>query len=121
VRTSASADAMRSLGVHVGQNFLLEELWRQDSLTTGDLARRIGVEVPTITRMSQRMETAGLVTRVRDETDRRVIRIALTKQGQALRDQLPTLLDDIARQALRGLGPWCASLSYSNSPAPSPA
>jgi MarR family transcriptional regulator, organic hydroperoxide resistance regulator len=100
---SAAADAMRRIGVHVGQNFLLDELWREDRLTTGELARRIGVEQPTITRMSQRMETAGLITRVRDEHDRRVIRIALTEQGQALRDQLPAMLDDVARQALHGL------------------
>jgi DNA-binding MarR family transcriptional regulator len=100
---SASADAMRRLGVHIGQNFLLDELWRQDRLTAGELARRIGVEQPTITRMSQRMETAGLVTRVRDEHDRRVVRIALTEQGQALREQLPAMLDDVARQALHGL------------------
>jgi DNA-binding MarR family transcriptional regulator len=100
---SASADAMRRVGVHVGQNFLLDELWREDRLTAGELARRIGVEQPTITRMSQRMETAGLVTRVRDEHDRRVIRIALTEQGQALREQLPTMLDDVAHQALHGL------------------
>jgi DNA-binding MarR family transcriptional regulator len=100
---SASADAMRRVGVHVGQNFLLDELWREDRLTAGELARRVGVEQPTITRMSQRMETAGLVTRVRDENDRRVIRIALTEQGQALREQLPAMLDDVARQALDGL------------------
>jgi DNA-binding MarR family transcriptional regulator len=100
---SASADAMRRVGVHVGQNFLLDELWHEDRLTAGELARRVGVEQPTITRMSQRMEVAGLVTRVRDEHDRRVIRIALTDQGQALRDQLPAMLDDVARQALDGL------------------
>jgi DNA-binding MarR family transcriptional regulator len=100
---SAAADAMRRIGVHVGQNFLLDELWREDRLTTGELARRIGVEQPTITRMSQRMEAAGLITRARDEHDRRVIRIALTEQGQALREQLPAMLDDVARQALHGL------------------
>jgi MarR family transcriptional regulator, organic hydroperoxide resistance regulator len=100
---SASADVMRRVGVHVGQNFLLDELWQEDRLTAGELARRVGVEQPTITRMSQRMEVAGLVTRLRDEHDRRVIRIALTDQGQALRDQLPAMLDDVARQALDGL------------------
>jgi len=99
----AAADGMRRLGLHVGQNFLLEELWRQDRQTPGELARRIGVEVPTITRASQRMEAAGLLARTPDESDRRVVRIGLTARGQALRDELPGLLDRAAEQALTGL------------------
>lgn len=102
---SACADAMRRVGVHVGQNFLLEQLWAEDRLTAGELARRIGVEVPTITRMSQRMEAAGLVARVTDAHDGRLVRIALTERGDALREQLPAMLDDVARQALHGLSP----------------
>ncbi|MFC6023354.1 MarR family winged helix-turn-helix transcriptional regulator [Plantactinospora solaniradicis] len=97
------ADGMRRLGLHVGQNFLLEELWRQDRQTPGELARRIGVEVPTITRTTQRMEAAGLLARTPDESDRRVVRIGLTDRGRALRDELPDLLDQAAGRALDGL------------------
>lgn len=49
------------------------------------------------------MEVAGLVTRTRDERDGPVVRIALTERGQALRADLPALLDGIAVRALRGL------------------
>jgi DNA-binding MarR family transcriptional regulator len=100
---AASADVLRALGVHIGQNFLLDELWREDRLTTGDLARRIGVEVPTVTRMTQRMEAAGLVTRERDEADRRVVRIALTPLGESLRGPVPAALDRVGARALQGL------------------
>jgi DNA-binding MarR family transcriptional regulator len=101
----ASADGMRQLGVHIGQNFLLEELWREDDLTLGELARRMGVEVPTVTRMTKRMEAAGLLARTTDTRDRRVVRITLTDQGHALREKLPAVLDDVARRALRDLTP----------------
>lgn len=100
---SGSADVMRELGVHLGQNFLLEELWKEDRLTLGELARRMRVEVPTVTRMTKRMETAGLLTRVTDDRDRRMVRIALTDAGMALHDRLPAVLDDVARHALHGL------------------
>jgi len=102
---AASAEALRELGVHIGQNFLLDELWREDGLTTGELARRIGVEVPTITRMTQRMEAAGLVTRARDDTDRRIMRILLTPAGEVLRDQVPAALDRVNARSLTGLSP----------------
>ncbi|MDW5326220.1 MarR family transcriptional regulator [Plantactinospora sp. KLBMP9567] len=100
---SVSTEGMRRLGLHPGQNFLLEELWREDRQTPGELARRIGVEVPTITRTTQRMEAAGLLTRIPDEHDRRVVRIGLTDRGRALRDELPDLLDRAAGRALAGL------------------
>jgi MarR family transcriptional regulator, organic hydroperoxide resistance regulator len=101
----ASAGEMRRLGVHVGQNFLLDELWKEDGLTLGELARRMGVEVPTVTRMTKRMQTAGLLTKTTDPHDRRMMRITLTDRGQALRDRLPAVLDDVAGRALRDLTP----------------
>jgi DNA-binding MarR family transcriptional regulator len=96
---------MRRLGVHVGQNFLLEALWEEDGLTLGELARRMHVEVPTATRMTKRMEATGLLDRTTDANDRRVVRIALTERGRALREELPGLLDGIALHALRDLTP----------------
>ena len=100
-----SADAMRQLGVHIGQNFMLEELWGEDGLTPSELARRMSVEVPTVTRMAQRLETQGLVARIRDTHDKRLLRITLTPAGQKLRVRLPAILDDIAEQGLDGLTP----------------
>ncbi|MEE6261741.1 MarR family winged helix-turn-helix transcriptional regulator [Plantactinospora sonchi] len=98
-----SATGLRRLGLHVGQNFLLEELCRQDRQTPGELARRIGVEVPTVTRTAQRMEGAGLVVRTPDESDRRAVRVGLTDRGRALCGELPEMLDEVAGQALTGL------------------
>jgi MarR family transcriptional regulator, organic hydroperoxide resistance regulator len=100
---SRSAEAMSSVGVYPGQNFLLDELWREDNVPLGELARRIGVEVPTLTRMSQRMESAGLLVRTSDPHDRRLVRIALTDRGWKLRDTLPARLDRVAATGLRGL------------------
>ena len=94
---------MRALGVHPGQNFLLAALLDESSLTTGELARRIHVEVPTAVRMIQRMEAAGLLARARDPADRRRVRISLTPMGRQAAQTVPGLLDDVAEQALRGL------------------
>ena len=98
-----SAEVMSSVGVYPGQNFLLDELWREDNLPLGELARRIGIEVPTLTRMSQRMEGAGLLVRASDPHDRRLVRIALTTRGWQLRDTLPVKLDAVAAAGLRGM------------------
>jgi len=89
--------------VHAGQQFLLECLWRDDGLTPGELARRIGVETATITREAQRMERAGLVRRLPDPADARLVRVYLTERGSALQGVIPAVLRGLAEDALAGL------------------
>lgn len=100
---TASGEPMRALGVYAGQNFLLEQLWREDGLSPGELARRIGIETPSVTRAAQRMENAGLVRRVPDPEDARLVRVTLTERGWQLRHELPAAMDAVAARALEGL------------------
>jgi MarR family transcriptional regulator, organic hydroperoxide resistance regulator len=76
-------------GLHVGQEMVLIELWQDDGLRGGDLADRLGVEPPTITRTLRRLESCGLVERRADPEDARSVRVYLTGQGQAL--EVPVL------------------------------
>jgi DNA-binding MarR family transcriptional regulator len=81
-------------GLHAGQDYLLELLSDEpDGLTVGEMAARLGIEVPTAVRTAQRMEAAGLVEKRRDPTDRRRSLIVLTERGREL--------DPVAREALR--------------------
>ena len=100
---SAAVDQMRALGVHAGQNFLLAELSDEEPLTTGELARRMHVEVPTVVKMAQRMETSGLLSRRPDPGDGRRVLISLTARGREAAGRIPALLDSVSEQALAGL------------------
>jgi DNA-binding MarR family transcriptional regulator len=91
-------------GVHAGQQFILESLWREDGLTPGELAHRIGVETPTVTRAAQRMEVTGLVKRIPDPEDARLVRVYLTERGRDVQTHLPALLRAATEEALAGLG-----------------
>lgn len=51
-------------------------------LTMGDLARRVCITEKTITGVIDRLERDGYLQRVRDQSDRRVIRVILTKKGE---------------------------------------
>src|SRR5215472_4211323 len=90
-------------GVHAGQQFILECLWHEDGLTPGELAARIGVETPTVTRAAQRMEAAGLVRRVPDLEDARLVRVHLTARGRELQQVLPAVTQGASEEALAGL------------------
>jgi DNA-binding MarR family transcriptional regulator len=76
--------ALNIIGVYAGQEMLLLHLAEHDAQRPTELAALMGVEPPTITRMIQRMENAGLVERRADPQDRRAALICLTEQGRSL-------------------------------------
>ena len=94
--------AFGHLGLHAGQQFILECLWGADGLTPGKLARRIGVETPTVVKAVQRMEAAGLVERRPHPTDARLVTVHLTERGRALEALVPPLVLQVAEEALSG-------------------
>jgi MarR family transcriptional regulator, organic hydroperoxide resistance regulator len=67
--------------LHVGQEMILLQLWAEEGLTQSRLAELLCVEPPTITKMLQRMEQAGLLVRSADPDDARVSRVSLTRRG----------------------------------------
>ena len=99
---SALVDQLGALGVHPGQNFLIDELREQSPLTPGQLARRMQIEVPTAVRMIQRMEAAGVLRREDDPADGRRVLISLTREGRRVARLLPRRLDTVSERALRG-------------------
>ena len=57
-----------------------------ESLTLSELSQRLLRVNSNITALIDNLETRGLVQRVRDEQDRRIIRVRLTEVGQKLRN-----------------------------------
>jgi DNA-binding MarR family transcriptional regulator len=82
----AADEAMSRHGVRVGQHIVLSELWDQDGLAPGEIARRLGAATPTIVNTATRMEEAGLVTRRPDPDDARLVRLYLTPRGLSARE-----------------------------------
>lgn len=55
-----------------------------DSLPCGEIGGRLVTRVPDVTRLIDRLVSAGLVDRIRGEADRRVVLARITAQGLAL-------------------------------------
>jgi len=67
------------------------------------ISRQVFLSPSTIVGILDRLEAKGLVTRKRDENDRRVITITITENGKRLARSAPSLLQDTLTEALRGL------------------
>jgi DNA-binding MarR family transcriptional regulator len=73
------------------------------ALSLTDLSARMSATNSTMTGIADRMERDGLVERIRSETDRRVVQIALTEKGRALAAQIPVASMALFADALRSL------------------
>jgi DNA-binding MarR family transcriptional regulator len=99
----ASAAAFSRHGVHDGQQFTLQTLWAEDGLTPGEVAARLSLSTPTVTRATMRMEAAGLLRRQPHERDRRLVRLFLTERGQALEGVIGREMQILSERALATL------------------
>ncbi len=72
------------LGITYPQFLVLQILnGADDGVPIGAIAERLALEPSTITPLAKRMETAGLVTRIRNPADERQVRVRLTERGRA--------------------------------------
>ncbi|WP_217586895.1 MarR family winged helix-turn-helix transcriptional regulator [Lentibacillus saliphilus] len=62
----------------------LQWLIDDEDLTIGALSKKIGLAFSTTTDLVDRMENNGLVKRLRDEKDRRVVRIQVQEKGKVI-------------------------------------
>jgi DNA-binding MarR family transcriptional regulator len=84
---------------------LLSVLWEQEGVSQVELARRVGKNRHTITRMLGVMEKQGWIHRLPDASDRRCRRVHLTRAGRDLQPILTPITLDYTRKAFAALNP----------------
>lgn len=100
--TLRSRELSRETGLTVPQLLCLRVLVESDEPPTfADLARALELSPATVTGIVDRLQRAGLVQRVRRDTDRRKVRVELTDAGRERVRNLPSVLHErvVARLA----------------------
>ena len=67
------------------------QLWHEDGLTQTELAERLCIEPPTLTKMLRRLEKTKLLEKRRDRKDARICRVFLTDKGSDLKEPVTDL------------------------------
>ena len=75
------------LGLTYPQYLVMLALWERDGVPLKDVGERLFLDSGTLTPLLKRLEAAGLVKRSRSTEDERQVLIALTAQGQSLKDK----------------------------------
>lgn len=95
---AATAKAVNDLGLFPGQEQTLLLVVRGEATTVGDLAERLGVRPPTVSKTLQRLAAQKLVARSDHEDDARKSTISLTKEGARRAKELESRLETVERQ-----------------------
>ena len=80
------------------QGRILFVLWERDDIPISELSKQTGLAKTTLTSMLDRLESSGHIERTPDPTDRRTVRIRLTKNARALRpkyDEVSARMNEI--------------------------
>jgi DNA-binding MarR family transcriptional regulator len=102
MRRLRGRDTHRPDALSHAQYQVLFELLRRGELPAGGLAAVADVSPASMTQMLERLGDAGLVERVRSETDRRVVAARLTDAGRAVCEERRAALEPLWREMLAG-------------------
>jgi MarR family transcriptional regulator, organic hydroperoxide resistance regulator len=78
---------LEPLGLTHPQYLVMLALWERSPRSVKDLSGALALDPGTLSPLLKRLESAGLVTRARDQADERVLAVTLTEAGRRLRDQ----------------------------------
>jgi DNA-binding MarR family transcriptional regulator len=95
--------AFEPRGLTNAQWIPLFKLHRGEASTVAELARECQLDTGAMTRLLDRLEAKGLVTRVRSSEDRRVVNLELTKEGRQAAREIPAVLCKVQNAFLQGL------------------
>jgi DNA-binding MarR family transcriptional regulator len=104
-RLSRTALAARLLdhGFYAGQDQIMLALSQLDGQTPGQLAAKLGVRPPTITKTINRLQAQGVLDKQASEEDARQAHIYLTDRGREAIRAIEKSVRKIEKQALKGM------------------
>ena len=87
---------LKELGLTYTQYLVMMVLWEKQAVSSRELAECVRLDYGTLTPVLKRLEQTGYMQRTRDPEDERLLTLALTERGKALRDQAVSIPPAVA-------------------------
>lgn len=78
---------LEPMGLTHPQYLVMLALWGREPLSVRELGELLSLEPATLSPLLKRLEASGYLSRARDPTDERALRVMLTPAGRGLRDR----------------------------------
>lgn len=96
----------KEAGVTGPQLLVLQELARVKGITAKEVATEVNLSQATVTNILDRLESRGVVERVRSEKDKRRVSLFLTEEGKSILINAPQAIEDTFIQRFSALQEW---------------
>jgi DNA-binding MarR family transcriptional regulator len=100
---SQMSEALAGIGVYAGQEMFLWHLWQEEGLTQSQLVERMCVQPPTVSKMLDRLEKAGLVERRPDTENSHLSHVYLTELGKVRQRDVRGIWTTMEQRLTQGL------------------
>ena len=99
--TTEMDTALKDLDITGPQMGILLAMQRGLASTPFELSKMLSVDTGLMTRMLDKLETKGLLERSRSVDDRRVVNLVLTKKGEEIAAEIPTIAPEVLNARLK--------------------
>ncbi|ACC73146.1 MarR family transcriptional regulator [Paraburkholderia phymatum] len=93
--------AVRGLNVRAHHIGIFMSLLRGTDTTPAMLSRHLGIDTGLMTRTLDKLERLGMLTRTRDQDDRRVVNLELTEAGREVALRITEIAPDVLNARLQ--------------------
>ena len=81
-----------NFGIGQGQLMFLTQLYKQDGISQEELTEILRIDKGTTARAIKKLEEENLVTRIKDEQDRRAYKVYLTEKAKSIESNIFEIL-----------------------------
>ena len=78
---------LKPLDLTYTQYIVLMVLWEQQEISVCELGKKLFLDTGTLSPLLKSMEKKNLLTRTRAKSDERIVNVAITEEGMALREK----------------------------------
>jgi DNA-binding MarR family transcriptional regulator len=101
VMTAEMEVALKHLDITSPQMGILVAMHRGLAATPFELSKMLHVDTGLMTRVLDKLEMKGLLERSRSSDDRRVVNLRLTKKGEEVAREIPTIAPEVMNERLK--------------------
>jgi DNA-binding MarR family transcriptional regulator len=105
-----SRTLVKRFGLTGPQLIVLREIAGRGEATAGEIARAVSLGQATLTGILDRLEKRNLITRWRNDADRRRIQLRVSSAGESLLADTPPIMQEAFVEAFNGIEDWEKSM-----------
>lgn len=90
------------LGITYPQYLVLLVLWETDNISVNEITEKLILNTNTVTPLLKRMESFGIISRKRSESDERKVIVHLTEKGRKMRKKAASIPEKLAAGLIAG-------------------